>query len=738
MNGQRVSAPKPVRRYAHRGVPLLSTALWVGTTVLAASGCGDNQQPPMNTDGGMGEPDGGSIDAPVTDFEPPGVQIVFPPPRSVTDADAITLRGKAGDASGVASIMVNGVAATSEDGFATWRAEIPLEMGTNDIVILAEDTRGNAADSDTLASVTRTDDVRPNASVVVWDQVAERIVLLDTDDRTIYALDPTSKRRTLLSDGSVGQPLLEQPSDATWDPQNNRILVTDAAADALFAVDPQTGARSVISDADDSGPPLVAPTSVSWDTQNNRALVIADSGPQRLISVAANGARSELASLDGVVSATAVTWDETANRALVLDAFDEKLYAVGGDGSLSVVSDADDGGDNAFLLPIDITWDPVGNRAMVADFERQAIVAVDVSTGARTLVTNTIAEDRVTPLSPVDLTWDRTNGRLLVADRDLGAVLSVSVATGGAEMLSDAYVGLGPALRQATGLAWDPDNHRALVVDAELRGVLSVALDSGDRTVLTSPFRGGGEALVEPADVTWDTKNHRPLVLDVAPGALFAIAPETGQRTLLSLTTDGNLPDMRVPRSIAWDSYNERVILANEQELLAIEVATGTRSFVSRSNVVGQGPSFTTPRAVAVWTSEPGNDFFFVADSGLDALLFVDVDVDSQTSGDRTLLSHGGNGAGTEFDRPIDVVWDDYRQQALVIDGGLGALLGVDPSTGDRELLSSAERGRGPQFVTPHAIAWDPVDHHVLVLDTSLLAVLAIDPETGDRVILTR
>lgn len=227
-------------------------------------------------------------------------------------------------------------------------------------------------------------------------------------------------------------------------------------------------------------------------------------------------------------------------------------------------------------------------------------------------------------------------------------------------------------------------------------------------------------------------------MLDADPGALFAVSPATGQRAVISLSTDGNQPQMRTPRNLAWDEYNQRVILADSDALLAIEAASGTRSYVSRTDVLGGGPGFVAPRAVAVWTSEPGNDVFFVADSGLDALLYVDVDLDSATSGDRVLLSGAEVGTGAAFDRPIDVVWDNTRQQAVVIDDGRRALIAVDPDSGDRTLLSSAERGNGPRFVSPKAVVWDPSGDRLLVLDTTLRAIFLVDPITGERVIVAR
>ena len=58
--------------------------------------------------------------------------VEFPPPVSYTDADTISVRGTAFAAVGVGGLTVDGVAATSTDGFATWSAEIPVRDRTNE------------------------------------------------------------------------------------------------------------------------------------------------------------------------------------------------------------------------------------------------------------------------------------------------------------------------------------------------------------------------------------------------------------------------------------------------------------------------------------------------------------------------------------------------------------------------------------------------------------------------------
>jgi hypothetical protein len=724
------------------------------TGLTGAWGCGDNESPGNDRDAGAdaGPNDGGpGLDGPETDVEAPAAVVVFPPPRSVTNAATLTVRGTAGDATAVEAVFVNGTAASSDDGFATWTAEITLAEGDNQVVVTTKDTLGNETGTAAMATVVRTAEIAPGASAVTWDRTRNRAVVLDANTTAIYVVDPQTRRRTLLSDGKAGTPALISPQAVAWDLQNERILVADTGFDpngelptspAIIVVDPDTGVRSVLSDATTgSGTALTEPTGVVWDQRTNRALVLDGAPPeQRLVAIDASGARTEIASLAGdVMVATSVAWDEDAHRALVLDGFGKALYAVDvQNGSIAPLSAGGDGGANEFSLPVAVTWNPVEEEAVVTDLGLDALLAVNVQTGTRAVLASPSVGTGAVPRSPVGVTWDYAANRLLVVDSELGAVLAVDSASGDAQVLSDAYHGAGPALRSATALAWDPENNRALLADATLRGVMAIDPGTGDRTVLTAPSVGAGSALVAPVALTWDESRDRVLVLDANPGVLIAVDAATGQRILLSDGTDGVQPDLGAPRALAWDSYNSRAVVVNEEELVAVNVETGKRSIASRFGLLGEGPGFAGPRSVAVWTSEPGNDVVFVADSTEDALFYVSIDVETDTAGDRAVLSGASAGSGPAFARPIAVGWDPAREQALVLDGDLAALIGVDVATGNRTILSSADVGKGPAMAAPTAVVWDPTSTRVLVLDSQLRAVLAVDPVTGERVILAR
>ncbi|MFO0555623.1 MAG: hypothetical protein U0271_45010 [Polyangiaceae bacterium] len=88
------------------------------------------------------------------DHEPPRVTLEAPTPGLVTNQQSVVVVGKATDASAIESVTVDGYPAISDDGFATFSAEVPVSLGENYIGVSARDVLGN---EDPEA-----------ASVVVW------------------------------------------------------------------------------------------------------------------------------------------------------------------------------------------------------------------------------------------------------------------------------------------------------------------------------------------------------------------------------------------------------------------------------------------------------------------------------------------------------------------------------------------------------------------------------------------
>ena len=216
--------------------------------------------------------DGGSGGA-----QAPTAVITFPPAISMTEGDAVTVHGTAADDGTIASVSVNGVEASTDDGYATWVATVPLTPGMNTPTVSASDSESN---SDAQAAEVV---IERGARVGVLtfldlDTANNRALFVDGRIAAVIAIDLTTAVRTVLSNEttpSASNPF-SGPTDIAVDGANNRALVIDVGLDAVIAVDLTSGARTVLSDAStpSASNPFSGPTDIAVDGANNRAFVV--------------------------------------------------------------------------------------------------------------------------------------------------------------------------------------------------------------------------------------------------------------------------------------------------------------------------------------------------------------------------------------------------------------------------------------------------------------------------------
>jgi len=130
-------------------------------------------------------------------LQAPTATIHFPTPVSLTDASTLTVTGAASDEGSIMGVSVNGVQATSTDGFATWRTQVGIMTGETRLVVRTEDVVGN--------------------------------------------VDNMATEATIRNSG----PILLRPNDVSLDVTNNRALVIDSGLNALVAIDLATGNRTL-------------------------------------------------------------------------------------------------------------------------------------------------------------------------------------------------------------------------------------------------------------------------------------------------------------------------------------------------------------------------------------------------------------------------------------------------------------------------------------------------------------
>ncbi|HWB81029.1 MAG TPA: hypothetical protein VG755_38965 [Nannocystaceae bacterium] len=333
----------------------------------------------------------------------PGLAIVFPPSGATASA-TIVVRGTATHDATITGVSVNGIAAVSRDGFATWRVEVPLDEGDNAIDARMQTADGEIANVDAIVVTRFVDEAaivrgegfpfgdtdlrgmdidveagRSHSADSIYDGVLQ--VELATGERT---WGTCSESTTACEGGGEGVELTD-PLDVAVVAARGQVWVADG--DALFAVDLATKDRTVVSNgALGSGPAMMRAAGVAYDAAADRAYVLDWEGAQVLAIDPATGDRTLIAS-DEVGNGVAVNGlgviegDFARDRALLTRAYSNDIYTldlVTGDREVL-------GGDGPALVePSSIAVAPELDTAFVISDDR--IFAIDLQTGARSVL----------------------------------------------------------------------------------------------------------------------------------------------------------------------------------------------------------------------------------------------------------------------------------------------------------------------------------------------------------------
>ena len=388
-----------------------------------------------------------------------------------------------------------------------------------------------------------------------------------------------------------------------------------------------------------------------------------------------------------------------------------------------------------------ITIDAATNIAYVADEALPGVYSVNLATQEYRIVSGAGvgAGDPFSADLEGGIDFDIANNRILVTDDGADAVIAVDPTTGDRTIVSGQTVGAGTALSSPFGIATDGVNNVAYVVDTTLDGVLTVNLATGDRAVLSSDgIRGAGVDITSPRDVDIDAANNRLLVVDTNVEAVVAVDLTTGDRTIVSDVDVGMGPELPTPRGITLDSANNRALVAESgagfEAVIAVDLTTGDRTELS-GLMVGAGPTFDSTRGILV---DAANSRLVVVDDQITNLVAVDL-----ASGDRTLIEPSsppppGVGAGPALESPVGVVYDPSKEVLYVADDGPNAIVSVNLASGDRSVIADSNSG-GTTLLQPRGLGFDVANNRLLVPDnnSTIDGIVGISLETGEGTIVS-
>lgn len=643
--------------------------------------------------------------------------VFFPPAVSYTDASSITVRGSAQDRDGVASVSVNGVPVVTKDDFSSWTVTLPVVDGEHSFAVSVTDQIGNT--SKNVASFILKNHGTSAVEVNAMDFDAETQSLIITD-HALYAilkLDLATNRISIVSDQDhgAGDPFMGSES-VVVDSAKRRALSFNWTSDVLLAVDLSTGDRTVV-----SAPPGVQETSVSiasglaLDADYQRVFVASQqsiieinlvSGIRRVVSSATVGSGVPVQGMvDIAYDGSAVT----GPRLLVSDPSSSAILAIDPtSGARSVLSSAAVGVGPALAAPGRMKLDLKAKRLLVVDgipfrsgsgnrVNRAALVSIDLDTGNRTdLVGPAIGEGFFVD-TPHALALDAETGQAYVARDSGGQIAEVGLASLKRRELGGADVGAGEKLFDPGGIALGAGilSGQLLTTDALLANLVEVDRATGDRTVLSGHSAGSGPGFVFPVDVV------------LQPGSSGA---------------------------------NALVLDAGLQALLAVNLGTGDRTVLSSPDV-GAGPVFSDSgqlslQAMAVDTARGRVLVTNYQTNALGAVIAIDL-----ATGDRTLISSPSRGVGEALLQPNGIVLDDSpgSGEPSAFLANYDRILRVNLTTGDRSVFSSYEapaQASGSPMIVPRRAVLDPLSRSLLVTDISGF-IIAVDATNGNRTLVS-
>jgi sugar lactone lactonase YvrE len=553
---------------------------------------------------------------------PPVTTISFPPEKSMTSSNSIVVRGSSTDASGIQSVSVNGVEAISDDGFATWTAEVTdLSAGFNTLTAITTDFQSDSStqsveirsapladeinhltmdnvgnrffviEKNQLVSVDGTDgltqrvdandSINPLESVAAmqFDRENNRMIVLDSQDSlsTIKQVNLATGARTIISQDSIAQPegtLSNMLYDVALDAGNNTLYIGDGQQ-GIIAMNLTNGNRTVLATS--------RVLSILFDAVNDRLIA---TSYNRVISVDINTGQVTTLASNSIASATSnvslsnlygLAYDGANNRAFVSTLHAKQIIKIDlTDGTRTLVSDNTYGGDIAFSSPKNIDYDAVNERVLVSD---SALIGVNVNTGIRTKIDDSQG-------SIYSLSLDAANNYAYAVKRGQ-SVIKFDLTNGTSEIISDSNIATdisdtefgdtqGIELNIAAGVAY--------LTDWSATSIIEVNLATGARTTIAdNSIADANNTFISPIALALDDENNRLLILDSGRGSVIEVDNNTGARRVISSAQVPNRVNaFRKPKDMALDAANNRVLVLDSDltSIVAVDLDTGARTIM--------------------------------------------------------------------------------------------------------------------------------------------------------------
>jgi hypothetical protein len=415
---------------------------------------------------------------------------------------------------------------------------------------------------------------------------------------------------------------------------------------------------------------------------------------------------------------------------------------------------------SSWMWQADLQKDASGQWFLL-DSARKALLKIDLDTGAQTLFSASGDNNGVAMDKPVDFVID--GNRALVVDSQLAAIIAIDLGSGARSILSDAATpSSGVAFIQPVAITIDTANDVAYVADQGRVNLVKVALDTGAREEFAVSPAAEEPALVFPLDIAFQQQNagDRLFVTDATANEVIVIDVATGVSGVFA-----------APEPVVENNENEAVD-SEAEDSGTEETETLVLAYSQVRRLALQGGDLYVSDAGPFTSS---GFIFYGAIFKVNVSGNVDTSGAQTLDGEKTLLSAASSpNTNNLFRSPQALVFDDRKTPAtadddrlLVLDNQLGAIVAVaaqetDPdgtpevpiSLGARTFLAGsvtldqadfdAGKSSSAQGLAADAISATSVTLHsavdvlnsgsgMFVIDESQNTLVSIDLQTGAR-----
>ncbi|NOX68712.1 MAG: hypothetical protein GXP15_05960 [Gammaproteobacteria bacterium] len=661
--------------------------------------------------------------------------LIYPGDRSLTDADQVSVVGRA-DASRLNSVTIkNGIVETAAqlDSSGNWRAtDVPLIAGANSLIVELIEKNGTTTEI-ALADI-QSSPILSNPTGALFDSTNNRVLILDP--RQLLSFDLATNELEILSapgvgtgpnlsfarhlaldgDGAIlvsGFRGIQRVDSITGDRSEHILLPSGSGPISTIAQDRQLNRLFAIGFFGDlyvadlsAAPPILAttikplplfgiaaggPTDGVFVASTNSIYTI-NFSTIGVTRIAANTGDSEPVFLDFgnfVTPTVGIDYDNAASRLLVLGA----SGAVFSLDPIAQTSGLLHPPPVTTTLPASFSGLSIGNDKLWSVSQLPGdLRSIDLTTGIQSIEASSQTGGGVPPGPMLAGRYDSASERF-IAIADL-RVIAIDPKTGTRQHLADlqepAPFPAPPSFFLPSGMALSQDGMRAWISDLFSQTVIEIDLANGEVRELSGPNVGVGPLPDQISGIAVDSPNSAVYLSDRFSRRIFRVDLATGQRDLiadLSATIDqSQLRSLvldsvanRLLLNVAPLSFNSTIVPA----IYALDLATFDLTMLADLTAVeppfGETttPGFLTPQ---MSLSTDGDSLYTPVGGNAD-IPYARIDL---VRGEAFPLGTASTGAPFFVPNAIEVT---PANRIFALDS-TGALLIIDPETGERSIIS--------------------------------------------------